>query len=212
MLKIFKKDPNSKYAGSIVRSVAAAIDMFIANIIRITVFAILGELWLKQQLINFQTEFKLKFDSDQINGDPEKIQFLVHSQLFTNVLLTIFMVFISGAFYYILFNQSKWRATIGKRIMKIIIIDIDGEKLTFFQSLSHYFLSIFPWLFVFYIFSYQMMHQINIYKAITENTFNLIFGLATLAWLQIHLITKRKTTAPDLICKTMVVKMNYDVS
>jgi uncharacterized RDD family membrane protein YckC len=194
-----------KYAGSFRRSAAAAIDMFIANFIRMVFFAILGELWMKQQLINFWAEFKAKFDSDIIGNDPERIQFLINNSLFKNALIFLLVVFMSGAFYYIILNQSKWSATIGKKLMKIVIVNNDGTKLTFFQSLSHYFLSIVPWFFILYIFSYQMMHGVNIYEAITKNMFNLIFGLITLAWLQVHLITKKKTTAPDLICKTIVV-------
>ncbi len=194
-----------KYAGSFRRSTAAAIDMFIANFIRMIFFTILGELWIKQQLIEFWVDFRAKFDSNVIGNDPEKIRFLVESSLFKNVLLFCFIVFISGALYYILLNQSKWRATIGKKLMKIVIISNNGKKLAFLESLSHYFLSIVPWFFVFYIFSYQMIHRIDLYNAIMGNMFNLIFGLITLAWLQIHLVTKKKTTAPDLICKTIVV-------
>lgn len=194
-----------KYAGSFRRSAAAAIDMFIANLIRMFFFAILGELWIKKLLINFWADFKTKFNSDIIGNDPEKIQFLIANPLFKSTLLFCFIVFISGALYYIILNQSKWRATVGKKLMKIIIINKNGEKLTFLESLSHYLLSIVPWLFVFYIFTYQMMHGINLYKAITENIFNLIFGLITLAWLQVHMVTKKKTTAADLICKTIVV-------
>jgi uncharacterized RDD family membrane protein YckC len=200
------KELEFQFAGSFRRGAAAAIDMFIANIIRMILFAIMGELWMKPQLVNFWAEFKAKFDSDIIGNDPEKIHFLIESPLFKNSLIFCFIVFASGALYYILLNQSKWRATFGKKLMKIIIINNDGEKLTFFQSLSHYLLSIIPWFFIFYIFSYQMMHGVNIYKAITENMFNLVFGLITLAWLQVHLITKRKTTAPDLLCQTIVVR------
>ena len=125
--------------------------------------------------------------------------------VFKSALLFCLLVFISGALYYILLSCSKWRGGVGKKLMKIVIIKSNGDKLTFLESASHYFLSIVPWVFVFYIFAYQMNHGINIYKAITENFFNLIFGLITLAWLQIHMVTKKKTTAPDLICKTIVV-------
>ncbi len=194
-----------KYAGSFRRSAAAAIDIFIANLIRMVVVTILGNFWFNQQLINFWADFKAKFDSDIIGKDPEKIHFLMQHAIFKSSLLFCLAIFLSGALYYICLDQSKWRATVGKKLMKIIIIKNDGSKLTFLESAAHYFLSIVPWFFVIYIFTYQMMYAINIYKAVTEDMFNLVFGLITLAWLQVHLITKKKTTAPDLICKTIVV-------
>ncbi|MES2677931.1 MAG: RDD family protein [Pseudomonadota bacterium] len=195
-----------KYVGSLKRSFAAAIDILIANIIRMAVVMVLSALWMNQQIINFWNDFKAKFDSDFIGKDPEKIQFLMQHTVFKSALLFCFIVFMSGALYYVLMNCSKWRGGVGKKLMKIVIVKNDGTKLTFLESAFHYFLSIVPWFFVFYIFTYQMMHGINIYKAITENTFNLIFGLITLAWLQIHMVTKKKTTAADLICKTIVVE------
>jgi uncharacterized RDD family membrane protein YckC len=194
-----------KYAGSFRRSTAAAIDIFIANLIRMLAVTIIGNLWFNQQLINFWADFKAKFDSDIIGKDPEKIHFLVQHQIFKFSLLCCFVVFISGALYYILLNQSKWRATIGKKVMKIVIIKNNGDRLTFLESTAHYFLSIVPWFFVFYIFTYQMIHGVNIYNAVADDAFNMLFGLITLAWLQVHMVTKKKTTAPDLICKTVVV-------
>ncbi len=194
-----------KYAGSLKRSAAAAIDIFIANMIRMVVVTIIGNFWFNPQLVKFWADFKAKFDSEIIGKDPEKIHFLMQHQIFKSSLLFFLAVFISGALYYILLNQSKWRATIGKKLMKITIIKNNGDKLTFLESASHYFLSIVPWFFVFYIFTYQMMHGVNIYNAVADNTFNMFFGLITLAWLQVHMVTKKKTTAPDLICKTVVV-------
>jgi len=194
-----------KYAGSFKRSFAASIDTLIANMIRMLVITILGNLWFKQQIIIFQDDFKNKFDTDIIGKDPEKIQFLMHHSIFQSTLLLCFAIFISGALYYIFCNCSGWRGGVGKKLMKIIIIKTSGERLTFLESVSHYFLSIVPWFFVAYIFFYQMTHNVSMYNSIAENPFNLIFGLITLAWLQINMVTKKKTTVPDLICKTLVV-------
>ncbi len=195
-----------KYVGSFKRSFAAAMDTLIANLIRMVVVMFLSALWMSQQVSNFQNDFKAKFDSQIIGKDPDKIQFLMQHSVFKSALLFCFVVFMSGALYYILMGCSKWRGGVGKKLMKIAIVKNDGTKLTLLESASHYFLSIVPWFFIFYIFTYHMMRGINLYNAITENTFNLIFGLITLAWLQIHMVTKKKTTAADLICKTIVIK------
>ena len=200
-----KLSSNFKYIGSIKRSCSAAIDIFIANVIRMILFSVLGKYWLQPQIINFWTDFKARFDSDMIGKDPEKIHFLMQHQVFKSSLICLLLVFISGALYYVVLNSSRLQATVGRKLMKTIIINKDGSRLTLLQSSTHYFLSIVPWFFVFYIFTYQMMHGINLYNAITGNGFNLIFGLITLAWLQTHLITKKKTTAADMICGVLVV-------
>ena len=197
--------PEFTYASSFRRGLAASIDVFVANFIRAIMATILGNLWIIGEVSKFQADFKAKFDSDFIGRDPERINFLVAHSVFKSVLLFCFILFISGALYHIALNASKWRATIGKKLMKITIIKNDGAKLSFFESSQHYFLSIVPWIFVIYIFTYQLIHNTNIYKAIAENNFNLIFGFITVAWLQIHLFTKKKTTAPDMICKILVV-------
>lgn len=200
-------DHKIEYAGSFTRSCASAIDMFIANTIRVIVFSILGSLWFGKKVLQFQAEFKAKFGVDVIGKSPEQLEFLSHHPIFNASILFFTAVFLSGAIYYIAFNASSWNATIGKKIMKIMVIKTDGEKLNFLESTAYYFLSLVPWLFIVYILIYQLVNGVNIYNAIVHNPFNLIFGLITLAWLQIHLITKKKTTAHDLICKTIVVKI-----
>jgi len=200
-----ESNQKSKYAGSLRRSFASGIDMLIANAARMIVFTMLGKLLIEKQLINFGVSFKAKFDSNVIGTDPEKIRFLMEHQVFKVALFSLLIVFLVGALYHTLFNCSKLQATIGKRLMGLAIVKNNGEGLTFFESLSHYFLSIVPGFFVLYIITYQTMHQINIYNAITDNSFNLIFGLITVFWLQIHLFTKKKTTVPDLICQTIVI-------
>lgn len=200
---MFNLNKESQYVGSFRRGFASSIDMLIANFARMIVLMILGKLFIEKQLINFRGDFKAKFDSNIIGTDPEKIRFLMEHQVFKTTLISLLIIFLVGAFYHILFNCSKWRATIGKKLMGIVIVKRNGEGLTFFESLSHYFLSIVPWFFVLYITIYQSMHQINIYDAIIGNVFNLIFGLITVFWLQTQLITKKRTTIPDLICQTI---------
>jgi uncharacterized RDD family membrane protein YckC len=194
-----------KYAGSFRRSLASAIDFFLANIIRIIVATILGRLWFNNKIITFQNQFKEKFGTNIIGRDAAQVEFFANHPIFNQTIIFFLIVFLSGAIYYVALNNSIWRATIGKKIMKIIIVKSDGGKLNILESICHYLLSLVPWLFVVYILIYQLMHGVNIYNAIVGDLFNLIFGLITLAWLQIHLITKKKTTAHDLICHTVMI-------
>ena len=70
-------DKKSKYAGSFRRASASAIDMLIANIIRMIMFTILGTLFVEKQLINFRADFQTRFDSNIIGNDPEKIKIIL---------------------------------------------------------------------------------------------------------------------------------------
>ncbi|MCE3255649.1 MAG: hypothetical protein K0R25_1143 [Rickettsiaceae bacterium] len=194
-----------QYAGSFKRGFANSIDVLIANLIRVVAVMLLGNLWLGEQIRKFKEDFETKFESDFIGKDPERINFLVQHSVFKSILIFCLLVFASGAVYYILLNASKYRGTIGKKLMKIMIVKNDGEKLTIFESFWHYLLSLIPWIFVAYILAYQMVHSVSIYQAITENMFNLVLGVIALFWLQTNIITKKKATVPDMICKVMVV-------
>ncbi|MFT5703149.1 MAG: putative RDD family membrane protein YckC [Rickettsiales bacterium] len=193
-----------KKIGSVKRGFANAIDVIIANALRIIVVLPLFNLWVKPKAVDFRISFKEKFDSHTIGRDPDKIQFLMNDPVFKSIIISCLIVFLIGALYYIIFNCSKWRGTIGKQLMGVVIIKRDGNKLDFLESLSHYSLSIVPWFYAIYIFAYTIMHQTNMYNAIADNLFNLILGFVSLIWLQFHLISKKKNTIPDLLCKTIM--------
>lgn len=203
-----EKTSQFSYAGAWIRGCAASIDIMVATTLRIVTAMILGNLWFNQQLANFIVDMKSKFGTDMIGHDPERIDFLLHHPILKAAILFYLVVFLVGALYHILLNSSRWQGTIGKRIMKLTLVKNDGSKLTFWTGTAHYFLSIVPWIFVLYITAYQALHNVTIYNAISDNAFNLVFGLATLAWLEIHLIIKKKTTAQDMICHTVMIKDN----
>jgi uncharacterized RDD family membrane protein YckC len=194
------------YANSFKRGAAVFIDLFIVSFLRIIFLEINGELWYKQQLINFTNDFKAKFGVDVIGKVPAQIEYLAHHSIITSSIILFLLIMLVGALYHALLNSSSWSATFGKRIMGIILINSDGRKLSFLEAFGHYLLSLFPWIFMVYIVSFQNFHSITIFQAITANPFNILFGLVTIAWIQIHSITKRKVTTHDLICKTVMVE------
>jgi uncharacterized RDD family membrane protein YckC len=194
------------YAGAFRRSAAAAIDVIIVGFIRIVTAQILGMVWFNNEIISFLTSFKEKFGTDIIGRNPEHLNYLLHHSVFISTIIFYAAVVLVGAFYHALLNSSSWSATIGKRLMGVILIKSEGEKLSLALAFGHYFLSLVPWIFMIYIGMYQAFHNVTIYNAIMGNSFNLIFGLLTLGWLQIHMITKRKVTAHDLICNTIMVE------
>jgi uncharacterized RDD family membrane protein YckC len=111
-----------------------------------------------------------------------------------------------GALYHAYLNSSVWEATIGKRLMKIMITKENDMKITFKRGLLHYFLSLMPFVFLIYLVSYQIRNNLTFYQAITSSEINIFLGILFMMWLQIHIFTKKRTTAYDMICNTNVVK------
>ena len=73
----------------------------------------------------------------------------------------LIIVFVLGALYYPIMESSNRCATFGKKLMKIMIIDKDGKKLTFLQSSLRYIINIIPMILIFYIFSQISAKSIN---------------------------------------------------
>lgn len=112
-----------------------------------------------------------------------------------------------GALYHAYLNSSNWQGTIGKRLMKIIIVNENNhKKINFFLALGHYFLSILPIAYIIYLLIFQVANNLSLFDAITHNSINLILGVIFILWIQIQSLTKKKTTAYDLICETVVIQ------
>jgi len=203
----FKKKEQEKeiYVTSFRRSFAASIDMWLVLFLRVLVMQTLGSLWFNAAIINFMAEFNEHFGTETIKNTREHIDFIIHNRIFFYSLLFYAIVIFVGALYHSYLNSSVWRGTIGKRVMKIIMEKEDGEKISFSTGLWHYFLSILPFAFIIYLVSYQVRNKLSFFQAVTSSEFNVFLGIAFLMWTQIHLFTKRKTTAYDLICKTIFI-------
>jgi uncharacterized RDD family membrane protein YckC len=192
------------------RSIASAIDTAIVLMIRIFFVETLGRMWIEPILLKFNNDFKEKFGTETPKRTPEHIEFMYQSDLFSHLLMLFFCVLMIGTIYHSYLNSSAWRATIGKRLMKIAIVKNNLMALSFKRALLHYFLSIIPFFYIFYIFSYQMKYNIELYQAITASFENILCGIVFMLWIQIHLFTKNKTTAYDLICNTVFINKVFD--
>jgi uncharacterized RDD family membrane protein YckC len=200
----------NNFAGSVKRSLASAIDTFIVLIVRILFIEIIGKMWIEPILLKFNSEFKEKFGTETPKRTPEHIEFMYQHELFYNLFGLFIIILLIGALYHSLLNSSSWRATIGKRLMGIAIVKNNHIALGFKRSLLHYFLSILPFFYIFYIISYQLKYNVEIYQAITASFENILCGIIFMLWLQIHLFTKNKTTAYDLICNTIFINKVFD--
>ncbi len=200
-----KKDQTLPYSSSARRSTAAMIDALITLIIRGVTVQILGMLFIVSQLQKFLVEFRDKFGTEMVKNTPEHISFVMHHRITLIILLVCAAVIFIGALYHALLNSSAWKATLGKRLMGITIEKEDGSSISFYLALFHYFLSILPFVFIFYLLSYQITHNTTFYESVTASTANIVFGLLFLLWTQIQSFTPKKVTAYDIICKIILV-------
>lgn len=194
------------YVSSFRRGTAAAIDVLIVAFLRILFAQINGILWFNDQILQFMDEFKAKFGTEIIGRSPEHVEFLIHHSIVKAAMIFYLLIVLVGAFYHALLNSSSWCATIGKRIMNVVLVRNEGKRLTILNGFGHYFLSIVPWVFMLYIMIYQSYHGNTIYESINGNLFNLIFGIISVMWVNIHLITRKKITVQDMIMETTMAE------
>jgi len=133
------------------------------------------------------------------------LYFFFSHQFFYSLLAALFIIFVAGAIYYAWLNSSSWQATIGKRLMKIIMVDNNDNKISFYTGLTHYFLSVLPFVFICYLLIYQASHHLTFFQTVIASPTNIFFGFIFAIWTQLHLLTKSKRTAYDIICKTFTI-------
>jgi len=195
-----------KFVSAHKRSAAASIDITIVAIIRIFAAQLIGALWINKMIADFLLEFRDHFGTEVIKSDPSHIEFITHHKIFHSMIIFYFIIVMIGAVYHSYLNSSMWQGTIGKRIMKIMIISDEGKKISFLNGLAHYFLSLLPFVFIIYLAAYQNIHQITFFAAILDSKVNIFFSALTAIWVQAHIFTKKKTTIYDLICRTIFIE------
>lgn len=201
-MNIFKTNTTEKYASTTRRLTAVSIDIWIVFFLRVFVMQILGILWINAQLANFLVEFKETFGTEEVKNVPEHINFILNHQLFWQVILFYLIIIFVGAFYHAYLNSSKWQATIGKRLTKIILSTKNDLPISFGRGLLHYFLSLLPFVYFTYIFALQVKSGAQFFDIILGSPVNLILGIIFVLWIQIQAFTRQKTTVYDLICNT----------
>lgn len=192
--------------GSLKRTIAIAIDSLILLFIRAVLLQIYISLRLVDSLNNFLFDFKNEFGVETPKRVPEHVKFIVNHPIFIEVLLLILAIIAVGALYHGYLNSSKWRATIGKRFMNIMMVSKNGEKLSFLKCASHYLLSLLPFFYVILLGVYSNKNQLSIYDSITGSKVNLILGLLFIIWTQIGFFTKGKSMICDIILKTSMIE------
>lgn len=110
-----------QYAGFWLRAVAVLIDGLITGV---AVF-----------VVSFVVGFAIGFSSAASGGDPVTAQ--VVSGLIGQGIAVI------GAWlYFALMESSSMQATLGKKAMGLIVVDVDGQRITFGRATGRYFAKI----------------------------------------------------------------------
>ena len=100
-------------------------------------------------------------------------------------------------FYHVLFESSRWQATIGKRLLGLRITDLNGDRLSFYQAQWRQLAKIFSGvIFVMFYSSNDVIGQLaKIFSGV-------IFGIGFL----MVAFTKKKQGLHDKLVRTLVVK------
>jgi len=194
------------YASLIRRSTAIGIDIFLVLILRAITIQILGILFLNEAITDFHRDFFEHFGTEIVKNNPAHIEFVLHHYAFYYALIFYAILIFIGMFYHAYLNSSAWCGTVGKRVMGILIVRKDSTPITLVRGFCHYILSVLPFLFLIYLISFQITHELTLSQAIFYNKINLFLMILFTLWMQIHLFTKKKTTAYDLICDTIFIK------
>lgn len=137
---------------------------------------------------------------EALNIGEEWFHFGVNTELYTLVTISLPIWL-----YFAFFEQSVWQATIGKRVMKMQVVNrADGHRIGFGQSLVRTVVKLLPW---------EVAHLVNNFPQplmyAPEPEFRMGFvgvGLLMGAYMVFVGLSKRKEGLHDLAAKTVVFK------
>lgn len=65
--------------------------------------------------------------------------FLLEQQSFIGMLNSGLLLFVIAWLYFALMESSKYQATLGKKLMKIKVVDLNGERISFSKATGRFF-------------------------------------------------------------------------
>lgn len=202
------KNSNIEKASSFQRIFAILIDVWVVIFIRFFFLALLGEIWMNDEIMQFKKEYNMAFGADQSSKTPteNQVAFVKNHSIFLKSIIFYSFILLVGAFYYAYFHSSKWQATIGKRIMKIYLIKKNDIAISFKRALLYYFLSILPFIYIIYMMTFVANYKISLVNAIMANFTNIFLTILFAIWIQSSVFLRSKNTIYDLICNTVIKK------
>lgn len=196
-----KNNESINYATPTKRSLSAIIDCFIVLILRASFLQSLNNIYVTKFINDFINEFEQKFGTRTPKGTVEHVEFIMNHSIFIYALIIIFITVLIGGIYHAYFNSSNWQATIGKRIIGVMIVNKDGEKISFFTGICHYFLTLTPIFFVVFVFIYAQKNKLELYEVFSKNHALLIFGFLFLVANHASSFNRKKINFFDYLMK-----------
>lgn len=131
----------AQYASFKKRLLSYLADSFILAIASFIVFVLLAKIMYNTK--NFKTVLR---------GSDESIAFFY-------VMLLLVSIIITGYFYYVLFECSKWMATPGKKIFHLQMINQDGHKLSVYGASVRYLYRYLSYVMLLSGFLFSLIHK-----------------------------------------------------
>lgn len=124
-----------KFAGFWIRFVAYLLDSFIIGIpATILIFVVL--FYMVGSTVGFEALYDPAFlDSANVEAElteQEAVTFLVA------YLLSILLSLLSTVTYFAGMHASRWQATIGKKVLGLVVTDLKGNRISFWRGLGRY--------------------------------------------------------------------------
>ncbi len=196
-------------AGAFRRSFATMIDIFIVFFVRMFFAQILASFWLSDRLALLAQDYKNFFDTEVIDS-PDKVAFIQSHPVFDDILIFIAILTVIGSIYYAYLHSSNYHATIGKRLMKVEVLNLDYSKISFFKAFLIYYFSLVPIIYATYILSYTYSAKVSLMAGMFHNIYNIIFTLIIIALSATFSSGLRRHMGFDIVLKIVYLNNKTD--
>ncbi|MBL0725448.1 MAG: hypothetical protein JJW01_00610 [Alphaproteobacteria bacterium] len=177
--------------------ISGFVDFIVLGVVRV-IFLMLAALYANKYRIDLLSDIKRDYGGIENFNLTKKDDFLYFANSeFADVLFTSIVVIVAIGFFYRVFMWiSPWRATVGQRFTKTIVVrEIDGSNLSVFDALSRAILLYAVWLFPFFIILYWK----------TKKYISIIFLVLTSVWSDTSFLFNKSRSLTDVITGTVCI-------
>ncbi|MBK6939568.1 MAG: RDD family protein [Planctomycetes bacterium] len=112
--------------------------------------------------------------------------------------------------YFAAFESSSWQATLGKRLLRIVVTDMDTQRLSFRHALVRTWIKLLPWELIHVALNVLPNGGLNEQGMIEPSRLQLIGFTVSMflvgSWLVTLMLTPRAQSVHDVMARTLVLK------
>lgn len=112
--------------------------------------------------------------------------------------------------YFAAMESSPWQATLGKRLLRIVVTDMDTQRLTFRHALARTWIKLLPWELIHVALNLLPNGGLNEQGMIEPSRLQLIGFTVSMflvgSWLVTLMLTPRAQSVHDVMARTLVLK------